>query len=298
MKKYRYKKFYRAKKRKSIIRLILYSRVFWLSCLVLIILGVVFYLVIFSSFFQIEEISIRGNKKVSTENLKSIINNRINKKIFFLNSKSIFLANLEEMSKEILEKFPQISDTDLKRDFPDIVTVKIEERKAIGVWCQPHTLNAESIESVENNTEKVQGQDSNYFYVDKEGIIFEKEKGDPVSSQNLRIRNLVSSIEDIQLGKKVIEKEQLNQILKIESKLKNDLKIPLREISIISEKRLNAKTAQGWEIYFNPKKDIDWQLKELDFLLEEKIPPDKRRNIEYVDLRFEKIYVFPENYGQ
>lgn len=297
MKKYRYKKSYRAKKRKSIIRLILYSRLFWLSCLVLIILGVIFYFVVFSSFFQIEEIRITGNKKVSTENLKSIIICQINKKIVFFISKSIFLANLPEASREILEEFPQITEADLKRDFPDVITVKIEEREAIGVWCQPRTFNAESIESIENNTEKVQGQDSNFFYIDKEGIIFEKISESEINAQILMVKNL-ASIEDLQLGKKVIEKEQLNQILKIESKLKNDLKVPFREISIISEKRLNTKTTEGWEIYFNPKKDIDWQLSELDFLLKEKIPPDKRRNLEYVDLRFEKIYIYPENYNQ
>jgi len=145
MKKYRYKKFHRTRKKKSIIRLILYSRFFWLSCLILIILGVIFYFVVFSSLFQIEKIRVTGNKKASTENLESIINNRINKKIIFLNSKSIFLANLQEISEEILEKFPQIAKVDLKRDFPDIVTVKIEEKEAIGDWCQ----------------------NSNYFYIDK-----------------------------------------------------------------------------------------------------------------------------------
>jgi len=299
MKKYRYKKSYRAKKRKSISRLILYSRFFWLSCLVLIILGVIFYFVVFSSFFQIEEIRVTGNKKVSTENLKNIIICQIDKKIVFFISKSIFLANLPEISREILEKFPQIAKADLKRDFPDIITVKIEEREAIGVWCQSRTrtFNAESIEPTENNTEKVRGQDSNCFYTNKEGIIFEKISESEINAQILMVKNL-ASIEDLQLGKKVIEKEQLNQILKIESKLKNDLKIPFREISIISEKRLNAKTTEGWEIYFNPKKDIDWQLSELDFLLKEKIPPDKRRNLEYIDLRFEKIYIFPETYNQ
>lgn len=275
MKKYRYKKFHRAKKRKSIIRLILYSPFFWLSCLVLIILGVVFYFVVFSSFFWIEEIRVIGNKKTPTENLENIINSRINKKIVFFNTKSIFLANLSEISKEILKEFPQTMNVDLERDFPNIITVKIEEREAVGIWSQH----------------------GNCFYIDKEGIIFEIESKDP-PSQILRIKDLFSSIENLQLGKKVIEKERLNQILKIESKLKNDLKIPLREIVIISERRLDIKTVQGWEIYFNPKKDIDWQLTELAFLLKERIPPDKRGNLEYIDLRFERIYVYPEDYNQ
>jgi len=39
-------------------------------------------------------------------------------------------------------------------------------------------------------------------------------------------------------------------------------------------------------------------LTELSILLKERIPPEKRRNIEYIDLRFEKIYIFPETYLQ
>jgi len=61
---------------------------------------------------------------------------------------------------------------------------------------------------------------------------------------------------------------------------------------------LDVKTSEGWEIYFNLKKDINWQLTELDFLLKERIPPDKKGNVEYIDLRFERIYIFPETYNQ
>jgi len=45
----------------------------------------------------------------------------------------------------------------------------------------------------------------------------------------------------------------------------------------------------GWEIYFNlqkDQKDIDWQLVKLRAVLEEKIPSENRKDLEYIELRF------------
>jgi len=100
----------------------------------------------------------------------------------------------------------------------------------------------------------------------------------------------------IKSEKDLIQKEQLDQVLKINSLLRNDLKIPIQEIRIASEKRIDVETMQGWSIYFNPKRDLDWQLEEFGILLKEKISIENRENLEYVDLRFEKIYIYPENY--
>ena len=83
------------------------------------------------------------------------------------------------------------------------------------------------------------------------------------------------------------------KVLEINSQLEKDIKI--KEALLISENRLNIKTLEGWEIYFNPKKDLNWQIEEIKILLEQKISPENRENLEYVDLRFEKIYIYPES---
>jgi hypothetical protein len=62
--------------------------------------------------------------------------------------------------------------------------------------------------------------------------------------------------------------------------------MPIVEISIISNERLNIKTFEGWLIYFNPKEDLDWQTQKLDLVLEKQIPLEKREELEYIELRF------------
>ncbi len=278
MKKYRYKykKNYRTKKKKLIFR----SRYFWLSCLLLIILGTAFYFVVFSSVFKIKEIQISGDIKISVEEIRNIILEQIDKKYL---KKSIFLVNFKEINRAILEKFPQVAKITIDRSFPNVLAVVVEERKPVAVFLQARPSFPE-----ENLGE--QGED--YYFIDNEGIIFEKISEIP--PQMLKIKNS-AWISNLELGKGLLSKEKLEQILKIEKKLE-DLEIPLREVSIISDKRLNVETSEDWKIFFNPKEDLDWQLIELDLLIKKRIPSDKRKNLEYIDLRFEKIYIYPETY--
>ena len=248
----RYKKSYRTRKKRSVF-VIFKNKFFWLGLLFLIILSGLTYLFIFSSVFQIKEIAVLGTEKTSAEEIRIIISN---------NAKNIFLADLEEIDRMLLEKYVQIGNVDIKRDLPDVLLVQIEERQPVAV-----------ISKYER-----------YFFIDKEAVIFEE-----ISEKPLEMLIIKSK-------KDLVQKEQLDQALKINSVLINDLKILIKVILIKSEKRIDVETIEGWNIYFNPKKDLDWQLKEFGILLKEKISLGNRENLEYVDLRFEKVYIFPKTY--
>jgi len=260
MAKPRKRKPHRIEKKKSIFQ----NRFFWLVLLILISTGFLFYFVIFSSTFQIKEIKITGNQKVAKENIQKIIEEKIKKSFLFLNSKSIFLINSGEINKSLLEKFPEVSEIDLKRKFPDILIVEIKERVPIGIWCQ----------------------EQDCFYIDKEGIVFEKSP----SEDKLIIRPGFEET-GIFIGKEVLEKNYLEAILEILEKVKENLKIDIKEFVIFKEGRLNAKTSGDWEIYFDIQGDISQQISNLILVLEEKISPEKRRDLKYIDLRFgNRIY--------
>ena len=64
-----------------------------------------------------------------------------------------------------------------------------------------------------------------------------------------------------------------------------ELKIKTKEFIIFSE-HLNVKTSEDWEVYLNPQEDINWQLTKLGAVLEEEIPLEKRKDLEYIELRF------------
>lgn len=248
---------YRIKKREPILK----SRFFGLGILFSIILIGFFYLICFSSIFQIKKIKISGNQKVSTENIQKIVQSQIEKKILFFPTKSIFLADLNKTNEILLKRFPLISKVNLKREFFNTLTVNIKERKPVAVFCQFKDC----------------------FLIDKKGIIFEKSL--VKNSKKIIIRSPSKNYK-LELGKGLIEEEKLAQILKISSRLKKDLEIQTNEIKMISSERINIKTSEDWEVYFNPKGDINWQLTKLKVVLKEEIPPQKRKNLDYIDLRF------------
>lgn len=285
-----YRRPFRIKKKKSILK----NRFFWLGILILIVFSGVFYLICFHSFFQVKEIRI---EKVSvdeaelhlpphpaprdsvTESLESLLNEKISQKVLFFPSQSIFLTDFGEIKKEILKSFPHIAEVDLKRKFPHTVLLEIKERKPAAIFRQA---------------------DKNFF-VDKEGVIFESLDLD-VTSQDFIIFKKQAD-EEVNLGEKmaeedpfffplvplgssVIKEEQLSKILEVESKLKNELKILVEEILVVSEARFDAKTLEGFQIYFNFQEDLDWQLAKLKALLEEEIPLESRKDLEYIDVRF------------
>lgn len=267
----RYRKPYKIKKKKNIFK----SRFFWFSILFLIIFVGTFYFFIFSNIFQVKEIVIKNEEKVlEVEEIELIIENNLRKKILFFETKNIFLTNLNKIEKIILNQFPQLVKIEINRELPNIINVLMIERLAIAIYCQPIIIEEEK----------------ECFLIDNQGVLFKHFK----NNYQLTIIQDFFSDEKLNLGNKVSKKELIDKVFEIDNRLKNDLKIQLQNISIISEQRLNAITAEGWEIYFNPKRDLNWQITQLSVVLEKKISYEKRKNLKYIDLRFDKIYIFPE----
>ena len=250
-----YRKPHRYKKRKPFYR----DRFFWLAIFVLILFSSSFYFLFLSDFFQIKNINISGFEEIPEERLSLLVGERLENKILFFSTKSIFLANSNEIKKDVLKEFPSVNQIQIKRNFPDALDVSVIEKIGLATFCQ---------------------QD-NCFVLDKEGIVFEENDG----LQPVLIRTLIST-DEISLGDKVIEKDDLDQISEINSFLEENLDIPIKEFIISSVEKLTALTQEGWELYFNPREDIKWQLTKLKVLLDEKIPPEKRKDLQWIELRF------------
>ncbi len=265
----------RFKKKKSIFK----SRFFWIATLILFVVGTVFYFVFFSDFFQVKEIRISGNQEVHDSDIENNIRNQIFHKFFFFSSKSIFLVNFKKINEIILKKFPQIAQINLRRKFPDAVIIEIKEREPVGVWCQLH-------QATSANYQLLSVEDCYLF--DEKGIAFKK--NDRNIESLLFVKDL-NKRKEIELGRQVINKKIIKAIQEIKTKL-SSIRISIKEFILFSDKRLNVKTSQGWEVYFNPEKDIDWQIKKLNLVLEKQIPLENRKDLEYIDLRFGNLAPF------
>ncbi len=257
MRKNKYRKYYPLKKKKPLFK----NRNFWLVVFILIFSLSLFYFLFLGSFFQLKEIKISGNQSLSPLQLTEFLESKMEKSIGPFLSRSIFLLRVGKIEKEMLEKFPQIFQVKIKRKLPNFLLVNLKERIPVTIFL----INEKQ------------------FFIDQEGIIFQE-----VSQPEEKFLTIKTSHFTLQpkLGEKVLPKETISSILKIESRLKELFDISLTEIFLTEEGRINLKTSEGFEIYFNLKEDLEWQLTKLQVFLEKELLPENRKNLEYIDLRF------------
>jgi len=240
------------------------KRFFWLLGLVVILLGSVFYCLFFLEIFQVEKIIVSGEQRVAKEEIEFLVEKRIENKFLFWKTKNIFALNTGQIRQDLLNLFPQIAEAEVSRGFFDAVNVLVIERASLGLWCQEEMC----------------------FLIDGEGVIFEEA---PPETELLKIESAESK-ENTTLGKVVFEKEKLDQIFYLRTKLAEIANMPIVKAFLVSAERLNIETAEGWEIYFNLKGDLDWQVTELALVLEKQISPERREQLEYIDLRFSRVF--------
>ena len=128
-----------------------------------------------------------------------------------------------------------------------------------------------------------------YFYIAESGVVFEKLQG---FEQNMTaIRQLINSADAI-IGKEAVEKNIMKAISSIKKSLNDKFQIDIREAFISNPLRLDIKTGENWQIYFNlrPDSDINLQITKLNLLLTGEISQEARKNLEYIDLRFDRAY--------
>ncbi|OGZ62594.1 MAG: hypothetical protein A2812_03010 [Candidatus Staskawiczbacteria bacterium RIFCSPHIGHO2_01_FULL_36_16] len=269
-KSYLKNKTHKIKPKKSLFKM----PVFWHSVLFLAFVGVIFYFFLFFQKFQIKNIIISGNEKVSSQDIKNIVLSEVDKKIIsFLNfnikSRSFFLADAKNIKKQILDSFPMAENVKVNKNFPESIIVEVKERSPFAVFYS------------QNNDDR--------FYIDENGVVFEQLQ--EFGQDMLAVRQLTNS-GSIFLGKKAVEKNIMEAVLKIKKSLNEKFKIDIKEADISKSMRLDVKTGENWQIYFNlsPDSDINLQITKLNLLLTGEISKEARKNLEYIDLRFDRAY--------
>ncbi len=247
------------------------KRWFWFSILFLVVISSAVYFLIFYSGVQVKNIIISGNQKVLGEDIQNLIASDINNKILSLGilkveSKSIFLINIDKLDKEILDEFPIIGGVEVNRKFFQTIEVKIYERLPVAAFCP--SINYEE----------------NCFLIDKNGVAFESVEGLPVDNFIVR-QDLGSS--KMFAGERVVQANIMDLLLKLVRNLKGNFQIDLKTAIVISSLRLDVTTNESWKVYFDvsPDSDINSQIDKLNSLLSSGISPEDRKNLRYIDLR-------------
>lgn len=256
----RYRKPHRYKRRKPLLS----KKVLALVFLVFITAGVIFYGLFLWKIFWVEKIIVHGEQKLTKEEIESLVSKRLENTVLFFKTKSILAVDEGQIKKDILDTFPQIGEVRVSKSFFDAISVQITERVAVALWCK----------------------NDHCFLLDDRGVIFEEASLD----SGFIVIEIVQSLNEPFLGTMVMAADKIAQILAIKSKLAETLQISINKAKVSSDEILDVETTEGWMIRFNSKGNLDWQVTELKLALEKQISPEKRKSLEYIDLRFRSVY--------
>lgn len=245
-----------------------WSRLFF-RIILLLFLGAVIYILFFSRFLLVNSVEVEGAVNVDASIIREMAQKEIEGSYLkYLQKSNFIILNAKEIRRDISSAFKIIEKVETKIKFPDKLIIKISER-------EPALI-------VPN--------DSKCFVVDNKGMVFDEiECG--MSYFNQEISVLVNEKnKEITLGENYLDPEYIDFISVARSEMENELEIKLekemRTPSIISSD-IRMKTQEGWMIYLNEKLSARKELEMFQVVLENKINPEQRKDLEYIDLRTE-----------
>ncbi|MFA5368580.1 MAG: cell division protein FtsQ/DivIB [Candidatus Paceibacterota bacterium] len=219
-----------------------------------------------SSQFDIKNIKVGGMNNIPEEELIKLIKEKLTLSYSIFDKEIIienFLLPNSKKISSVLDSFPQIESVDVKRDFKTgTIYFEIKEKTPTAVWIENFSQN------------------NKCFLIDDNGTFIE-------SCDNENIKGLIL----VEENKDVCEKDKQNRkdiLIAVEKILKQVAKLNLsvKNFSVLSIDKLVLNLNQGCEIFFNPKDDLDWELKKLETVLKQDKYSKNLNNLEYIDVRF------------
>ena len=253
---YRFKTIGREKKIKKLK--ILFSLLFLLTIIL-----TAFWLIFLSSLLKIQNINFSDNTVLNRDDALNIISDIAP----FGLGENLLILSKSRLKSELAAAFPFITDITIKKKLFHTVTINFNKRIQVGIWCHPAGNEPQA---------------DKCYYFDKDGIAF-ADTPETEGSLILKIKDL--SKNDILLGDKVLDDNQINFIITFNDKISENNKFKILEFKIKPSYSvdLEAVTDKNWSIYIDEKQDPVMAVNNLLSILEEAVK--NTGNLEYVDLR-------------
>jgi hypothetical protein len=258
-------------------RSLIYKIVFYLFLLVFILIAG--YIFLFSDLTKINNINISGTEDLDPEKIRLATSQYLSGKYFGLFPKNeYFFMRKKSVGQLLANEFKKIDSLKVKKKFPNSLSLEINERKSLIIWCSGGPCYT------------VDGNGFAYANVD-------------LDSRELKENNLIKVIDEsarpVATGEQLFDPGHLNYILGIRDALKKKSDIEIEDEYFTRSRvadELRVKTSAGWDIYLSSVFPIDGPAEMLKVFLDQKIPAEEVSNLEYVDLRVEgKIYYKMKN---
>ncbi len=258
-KKLELKKF---RKKKPVVK----TRGFWFVVFGVICAGGLAYFLLFSGFLSIKEIEINDVEGISKDDLTNLAKGELSSQVSFFNRNNILFSSVKNIEDKILSAYSVLESVTIKRQLPNALIIEAIKREPKLLWCYQDGAKC--------------------FLVDKNCLVFQEVW---IGDWQNKILPVFVPGEPRNILDRVCSESEISQILKIQDTL-NGHDIMIEKASKDEQGILLVSTVEGWRIYFDFSSDIDLCLVKLKLLLEKELIKGNRTNLEYIDLRFFKVY--------
>lgn len=252
----------RRKKKRTIIK----SRPFQIFLVTLVFIALSFYCLVLADFVQIKKIEINA-ECVSPALIKDAVETNLGQTVFgFWNSRSIFFTKEREIESVVRELDATIKNVECRKVYFSGLQIDVQIRQPVALYC-------------------VRAKET-CLLMDEEGFLFQGKELSEIPT--ITIIDLTQ--ETIAPKDQVLGVSLIRIIETINKTLVNDMGLAVKEYVLLSPERLDLISQEGWRIYFNLTKDIEVELAKLKFLFDKEITEASLKDIDYIDLRYERVF--------
>lgn len=228
---------------------------------VLAIIGGVIYGLFWSGVFAVNQIVLDNTSAAPNDQVETVVNNYLNQKHWLIAHRQNFLlVNSAEITRQLVATFPAAKEISVSRKLLHRLAVTLHKREPIGVWCY-------------NNTNCFQFDDTSWALARAEqptGFKVEDYQHSALAEPGVAVTNIAL----------------FNFIMAIDAKLPS-LGISSSQIILPAADRFQVifVTSEGWRLLTASDQAADQQLRALAAVLENKITPEQRPTLQYIDIQ-------------
>jgi len=214
--------------------------------------------------WQITEISFSGFGRVAPTDVEAKIQEDLRGSfLLVLPRSSYFLFDSEASEEKILKDFPRLESVQIRKEFPSKISVAAKEREFWAIYCA--------------------GESGRCGYIDRTGFVYEEA---PVSTGSL-ILAVFRDTGGVQIPSQSLEQALVEKFILFSALLKNETGEEVESFILSGglDDEFRARVRSGFFLYVKRDDDFARVVKTFKIFLEKEIG-EKKRGLEYVDLRF------------
>ena len=251
----------------------------------------VFWAIFLSPWMLVKNIEVKNNKTIDGNKVLELEQKKIvGNYFYFIPKAKIFLIKPGDLSGILKQNFPILLQTNIRRIFPDKISLNIVERTPIGIWCKKGAPNGDYISGYEGLKSRLT-ESQNYSAIscydyDADGVIFQTA---PYTSGSLitKIYDHSQRFAGSKIGDRVLNPDILEFLHQAQAKLNSGFELKTEQIILGTDSEgAVLYFASGWFLILNQKGDLDYQLQVLKNVLDQSVG-DQMPNLAYIDLRIQ-----------